>query len=67
MEAKGVKVGDRFMSTRKVPRECTVVDIHTTTNLAGEVVKVEFKAVHEFMGQQISEMVCAVTVLRNKI
>lgn len=64
---KGVAVGDKFTSRGKHPHVCTVVDIYTTTNLAGEIVKIEFKAVHDFMGQQLSEMVVAPTVLRNKI
>lgn len=65
--AKGVTIGDKFMSHGKHPRECTVVDIYTTTNSAGEVVKTEFKAVHQFMGQEISQLVVAPTVLLRKI
>lgn len=65
--AKGVTIGDKFMSQGKYPRECTVVDIYITTNSAGEIVKTEFKAVHEFMGQQLSELVVAPTVLLRKI
>lgn len=65
--AKGVSIGDKFMSHGKHPRECTVVDIYTTTNTAGEVVKVQFKAVHQFMGQELSELVVAPTVLLRKV
>lgn len=34
---------------------CTVTDILTTTNLAGEVVAVRYVAEHEFCGQVIIE------------
>lgn len=47
---KGVAINDKFMSRGKHPHVCTVVDIHTTTNLAGEIIKIEFKAVHNFAG-----------------
>lgn len=65
--AKGVSIGDHFRTRGKHPREYTVVDIHTTTNSIGEIVKTEFKAEREFMGQKISELVVAPTVLLNKI
>lgn len=70
--AKGVAIGDRFRIIRgkgrsSFHRDYTVVDIHTTTNSQSEIVKVEFKAVFELMGQQVPEMVVATTVLRNKI
>ena len=70
--AKGVTIGDKFRITRgkgksAYSRDYTVVDIHTTVNTTGEIVKIEFKAVFDLMGQQVSEMVLAPTVLRNKI
>ncbi len=39
-------------------------DIYTTSNSAGEVVKIEYIISHEFMGQRIKENVCAVTIAR---
>ena len=37
----------------KHPRTCTVKDVHTTYNLAGEVVAIRYLATHEFMGQTV--------------
>lgn len=48
-----IQVGTKFKTRGKHPRVCTVVDIYTTTNLKGEVVQVEYVAVHEFMGQLV--------------
>lgn len=48
-------VGTKFKTRGKAPRTCTVVDYLTTTNLAGEVVKVRYVATHEFMGQTITD------------
>lgn len=48
-------VGTRFKTRGANPRECAVVDIHTTRNLAGEVVRVRYVATHEFMGQTITD------------
>ena len=39
-------------------------DIYTTTNNAGEVVKIDYIISHEFMGQRVKESVCAVTIAR---
>jgi hypothetical protein len=33
----------------------TLVDIHKTYNLAGELVQTRYVAVHDFMGQQITQ------------
>lgn len=48
-------IGTQFKTRGKYPRKCTVVDIHTTTNHAGEVVKVRYVATHSFMGQIITD------------
>lgn len=49
-----IKVGTKFKTRGKHPKEVTIVDIHTTTSfLSGEVVKVVYVGVHNFMGQQI--------------
>lgn len=48
-------IGTQFTSRGKSPRLCTVVDIYTTINHAGEVVKVLYVATHEFMGQTITD------------
>lgn len=61
-------IGTKFKTRGKAPRVCTVVDYHTTTNLAGEVVKERYVATHEFMGQIVTDYdVCAVTIARGLI
>ena len=45
------------------PRLCTVKDVHTTYNLAGEVVKFRYLSTHEFMGQTVTDSdVCETTI-----
>jgi hypothetical protein len=56
------KIGTKFKTRGKHPRECTVVDIYTTTNLAGEVVKTEYLCEHEFMGQKMKTLQIATTI-----
>jgi len=48
-------IGTQFMSRCKHPLLCTVVDVLTTRNAAGEVVKVRYVATHEFMGQLVTD------------
>jgi hypothetical protein len=49
------KIGLTFNSYRnKHPRPETIVDILTTRNEAGEVVKIRYATEHEFMGQIVS-------------
>jgi hypothetical protein len=48
-------IGQQFMTRGKFPRLCTVVDILTTYNLAGEAVKLRYVATHEFMGQIVTD------------
>ena len=42
-------------ATRKRRTEETVVDVHTTTNAAGEVVSVRYVCTHEFCGQTVTD------------
>jgi len=61
-------VGTQFMTRGKYPRLCTVVNIHTTTNLAGNVVRVEYVATLDFCGQTVAdEHVCEVTIARGLV
>ena len=61
-------IGTKFMTRGKYPKQCTVTDIHTTTNLAGDVVKVRYVATHEFCGQTVTDAdVCAVTIARGLV
>jgi hypothetical protein len=48
-------VGTKFNTRHKPSKLCTVIDIHTTRNLAGEVVKIRYVATHELMGQTITD------------
>ena len=48
-------IGTKFHTRGKFPKVCTVTDILTTHNAAGEVVAVRYVADHEFMGQTITD------------
>lgn len=48
-------VGTTFTTRGKAKRVCTVTDYHTTTNLAGVIVKQRYVATHDFMGQASAE------------
>jgi len=61
-------VGTQYMTRGKHPRLCTVVDYHTTTNLAGEVVKERYVSTHEFCGQTVTDYdIVPVTIARGLI
>jgi hypothetical protein len=55
----------------KLPRNkhglvCTIVDIHTTTNAAGDIVRVRYVTSHEFCGQTVFDYdVCDTTIARS--
>lgn len=62
------KVGTTYQTRSKHPRVCTVVDIHTTTNLAGEVVRIGYLTSHDFCGQTVLEHdVCDTTIARGLV
>lgn len=46
-------VGQKFYSHGKNPKLCTVLDILTTYNLAGEVIRIRYVAEHEILGQKV--------------
>ena len=46
-------IGTKFHTMQKNKKVAEVVDILTTTNAAGEVVKITYVGAHEFMGQKI--------------
>ena len=62
-------VGTTFKPVgRKHAKVCTVTDIHTTTNLAGEFVKLRYVATHDFLGQTLSDTdVIETTIARGLI
>ena len=49
------KIGQTYMTRGKSPVRCTVVDIHTTTNARGEIVKLRYVSEHHFLGQIIND------------
>jgi len=53
LKVKHYPVGTQFMSRGKFPRLCTVTDVLTTTNLAGDVVSVRYVATHTTVGGQL--------------
>lgn len=60
---KSYSVGTRFKTRdRKNNHIYTIVDVYTTTNLADEVVKVEYVTAHDFMGQKIKGTVIKTTI-----
>lgn len=61
-------IGTQFMTPGRAPRKCTVVDIHKTYNMAGELVKTRYVTTHEFMGQTVTERdIPAITIQRGFI
>lgn len=62
------EIGTKFRSSGKHPKICTVVDILTTYNSAGEVHKIRYVATHEFLGQIVTNYdVCDVEIARGII
>lgn len=57
------KIGTKFKSRGFHPKECRITDILRTYTDAGELVRVRYVAVHEFMGQQVVDHdVCDTTI-----
>ena len=56
MKQPRFEVGHKFISRsdRKRKRVSTVTDIHTVTNLAGEVVEIIYITTHDRLGQAVS-------------
>lgn len=48
-------VGTTFRTRGKNSRECRVVDVLRTYNLAGELVRVRYVATHDFAGQEVTD------------
>ncbi len=58
-------IGTEYMSRGKHPRKCTVVDVYTTKNLAGETVKVRYVSVHKMLDQDVFDYdVVSATIAR---
>lgn len=58
------KVGTQFLSSGKHPNLCAVIDIHTTTNLAGEVISLAYLCEHDFLGQKVTHTEVDTTVAK---
>lgn len=57
------KIGQKYTTRGKRKDICTVIDILTTTNSAGEVLKIRYVATHNFMGQVVTDSdVCDATI-----
>ena len=68
MQANLYPVGTVFKPIGKHSKESTVVDIYTTRNLKGEIVKTRYVCQHEFLGQTVTNYdVVAVTIARGFI
>jgi len=52
-----------YADKSKLPRR--IIDILTTTNSSGEVVKVEYLVQHQFLGQNVSETMVDVAIARS--
>ena len=55
-------VGTQFLPRGKHPNVCTIIDVHTTRNLAGDIVGQSYLCEHEFMGQKIKHTEVDTTV-----
>lgn len=61
-----ISIGLEFKHyARKHNSDRKVVDIYTTTNNNGKVVKIGYVIEHEFMGQKMSEVVPSSTIIRS--
>lgn len=47
-------IGTKFRPVGK-DYECTVTDILTTKNIAGETVKIRYVATHKFLGKMVND------------
>jgi len=58
-------IGTRYWSRGQHKRLCTVVDVHSTYNRLGQLVKLRYVSQHEFLGQIVTdEDVVEVTIAR---
>jgi len=62
------KIGQKFKTRGKQKHICTVTDIYKTYNSKNELVRVRYAAVHEFLGQQVTDHnVTETTIAMGKI
>lgn len=54
----------RFPKAKELT-EYKIDDIYTTTNHAGEIVRIDYQVSHLFMGQWVKESMCDTTIARS--
>ena len=61
-------IGKQYLTHGKHPQLCTVVDVHTTCNQKGEIVKVRYVSEHVFLNQKVIDKdVNKTTILMNEV
>lgn len=53
----------RFPKAKELT-EYSILNIYTTRNEAGNIVKIEYLVSHDFCGQRITELMCDTTIAR---
>ena len=68
MKTPRFPIGTTYKPIGKNSKVCTVTDIHITTNLAGDFIKMRYVSTHEFCGQTLSDTdVVETTIARGLI
>ena len=49
------EIGTKYKTRGKHPKLCTVIDVLRTYNSKGELVKLRYVSVHEFLGQHVMD------------
>ena len=61
-------IGKQYLTRGRDPQLCTVVDVHTTFNQKGEIVKVRYVSEHVFLGFIVRDKdVGKTTILINEV
>ena len=61
-------IGKQYKTRGKHSQLCTVVDVHTTCNQKGEIVKVRYVSEHVFLNQIVRDKdVVKTTILMNEV
>ena len=62
------QIGKQYKTRGKHPRLCTVIDVHTTYNQAGDIVKIRHVSEHDFLWQKVIDSDVAITtILMNEV
>jgi hypothetical protein len=61
-------IGKQYLTRGRYPKICTVVDVHTTYNQKGEIVKVRYVSEHVFLNQIVRDKdVHKTNILMNEV